>query len=153
MKKKSSSQKKVSVSKPAVRKMAAGQTKNGAVAKVAAMSLQDSAVTVDIETIIIRIQRGFNYRLPLMFSQATSGAGQFDSVMYQTSLTATDCPDAVIQEDGNYKTEQRCAWIIYVPDDGYQTAINVTLTGQLRGTGWTGGASVNGFWGAPELIS
>lgn len=116
------------------------------------MSSQESWVTVDIETTSVGIQRGSNYRLPLDFSQAPNGAGQFDSVSYMTTLNAPDCPEAVIQEDTSYKTEQRCAWVIYVPDDGYQTTINVTLTGQLRGTGWTGGSSVNGSWGAPELI-
>lgn len=144
MKKKPSGQKKVSTSKPTIGK---------SVAKVAAMSVQDSSATVDIETTSITIQRGYNYRLPLDFSQAPSGAGQFDSVMYMTSLTATNCPEAVIQEDSNYKTEQRCAWTLYVPDDGYQSSISLTLTGQLQGTGWTGGASVNGLWGAPEVIS
>jgi len=153
MKKKSSGQKKVSVSRPVVRKTTAGPTKNGAVVKVAAMSLQDSSVTVGIETTSITIQRGYNYRLPLDFSQAPNGAGQFDSVMYMTSLTATNCSEAVIQEDSNYKTEQRCAWTIYVPDDGYQSSISLTLTGQLQGTGWTGGSTVDGLWGSPTVIS
>ncbi|MFA6564486.1 MAG: hypothetical protein WCV00_21460 [Verrucomicrobiia bacterium] len=152
MKKKQPSQKKTSATKPSVRKTASAKTNGSPTVKSAMMSSQDLWATVDIETTSVTIQRGTNYRLPLDFSQAPNGAGQFDSVMYMTSLTAPYCPEAVIQEDANYKTEQRCAWVIYVPDDGYQTTINVTLTGQLRGTGWTGGSSVDGLWGAPELI-
>ncbi|MBI5683893.1 MAG: hypothetical protein HZC54_02315 [Verrucomicrobia bacterium] len=120
--------------------------------KIAAMSSTASWTTVDIEATSVTIQRGSNCRLPLNFSQAPNGAGQFDSAFYQTTLTATNCPEAVIQEDTNYKTAQQCAWVIYIPDDGYQTAIQVTLTGQMRGTGWTGGSSVDGLWGSPELI-
>jgi hypothetical protein len=117
-----------------------------------AMSSQGDWAIVGIELTSVTIRRGSNYRLPLDFSNAPNGAGEFDSAFYTTTLTATNCPEAVIQEDANYKTPQRCAWIIYVPDDGYQSNVTVTLTGQMRGTGWTGGISVNGLWGAPELI-
>lgn len=152
MKKKQPSQKKTSVTKPSVQKTAGAKTNGSPTVKVAMMTSQESWITVDIETTSVSIQRGSNYRLPLGFSQAPNGAGQFDSVSYMTTLTAPYCPEAVIQEDSSYKTEQRCAWVIYVPDDGYQSTINVTLTGQLRGTGWTGGSSVDGLWGTPELI-
>jgi len=152
MKKKQPDQKKTSVKKPSARKKTTAKTSDSLTVKSAMMSSEDSWVTVDIETTTITIQRGSNYRLPLDFSQAANGAGEFDSAAYMTTLTAPDYPDAVIQEDSNYKTAQRCAWIIYVPDDGYQSTINVSLTGQLRGTGWTGGSSVDGLWGTPELV-
>jgi len=152
MKGKPSSRKKGSVSTSGVRRVAAGKSKGNLAVKRASMLEMNSWTTVDIEPTTITIQRGFNYRLPLNFSQAPHGAGQFDSALYLTALTAPDCSEAVIQEESNYKTEQRCAWIVYVPDDGYHTTINVALTGQLRGTGWTGGSSVDGLWGTPELI-
>lgn len=152
MKGKPSSQKKHPVSKSGIPGTAGAKTKNSLAVKSASMLEVDSWTTVDIETTSITIQRGFNYRLPLNFSQAPHGAGQFDSALYLTALTAPDCSEAVIQEESNYKTEQRCAWIVYVPDDGYHTTINVALMGQLRGTGWTGGSSVDGLWGPPELI-
>jgi hypothetical protein len=150
--KKPSKQKKDSVSKLPATKKAASRVKGQQTVKAFSMTAQDSSSTVGIERTVITIQRGHNYRVPLDFSQAPNGAGQFENAMYATSLTAPDHPEAVIQEDINYKTEQRCAWIVYVPDDGYQTTINLALEGQLQGTGWTGGASVDGLWGTPQLI-
>lgn len=152
MKKKKPSPKKNSATKKPVRKVASATTRGSVAVKSVMMAAQDSWTIVVIETTTVSIRRGTNYRLPLDFSQAPNGAGQFDSAMYLTTLTAADCPNAVIQEEVNYKTEQRCAWTIYVPDDGYQTTITVSLSGQMRGTGWTGGASVDGLWGTPEAV-
>jgi hypothetical protein len=118
----------------------------------ASLSGGDSWVTVDIAEYTVTLQRGTNYRLPLDFSQSPVGAGQFDSALYLTTLASSNFPETVVQEDSNYKTEQRCAWIIYVPDDGYQTMIQVKFAGQMRGTGWTGGGWVNGQWGSLEVI-
>lgn len=152
MKGKPSSRKKGSVSTSGVRRAAAAKSSGNLAVKKTSTVEANSWTTVDIEQTTITIQRGFNYRLPLNFSQAPHGAGQFDSTLYLTTLTAPDYPDAVIQEDSNQKTEQRCAWIVYVPDDGYHSTIQVTVAGQLGGSGWTGGSSVDGLWGAPELI-
>ena len=152
MKKSEPSPKKRPAVKPSLRKTKDAETSGSPVMKTAMMSSEDSWTTVEIETTTITIQRGTNYRLPLEFWRAPNGAGRFDSALYMTTLTAPDYPNAVIQEDANSKTESRCAWIIYVPDDGYQTTIQVSLTGQMRGTGWTGGASVDGLWGTPEPI-
>lgn len=152
MKGKPSSRKKGSVSKSGVRRAVAAKSRGSLARKKVSMLEANSWTTVDIEQTTITIQRGFNYRLPLNFSQAPHGAGQFDSALYLTTLSALDCTEAVIQEESNYKTEQRCAWIVYVPDDGYHTTIQMTLAGQLGGTGWTGGSSVDGLWGTPEPI-
>ncbi|MBI5395285.1 MAG: hypothetical protein HZA91_08325 [Verrucomicrobia bacterium] len=90
--------------------------------------------------------RGQNYLMKLDFSQAPSGAGTFENAMYSVLLHSTDVPEAVIQEDQNCKTDGICGWTIYVPDDGYQSPVTVTVDGEMSGTGWTGGDAVDGLW-------
>lgn len=96
--------------------------------------------------------RGRTYLQKLDFSQAPTGAGTFDDAFYSVWLHSTDVAEAVIQEDQNCKTNGICGWTIYVPDDGYQSPVSLTVEGEMSGAGWTGGSEVDGLWLSPEEV-
>jgi hypothetical protein len=144
--------KKTAVKKTAPRKAVARKAATSGAPLMRAYS-NSSGQTVTILAKQIHLPHcGRTYLQKLDFSQAPTGAGTFDNTMYSVWLHATDLPGAVIQEDQNNKTEGMCAWTIYVPDDGYQSPVSLTVEGQMSGTGWTGGSEVDGLWLTPEEV-